>query len=186
MRKKVAWKSGVRLCPALQLHVLAQVSYLGSKKEHLISYMLSFAGYNTQCNTREDVRIVSLPWYEVTTIRQSYWCKRTATSIHSLTLRKKKKNDKLWTVELPFRGHTRDQDKCPLNRVVSSIAVTRYKDYTVESRFFEPPWKKQIGLNYQEVWKITVLAGLAKLGLVRISGSFKKPSATFHNAICSP
>ena len=27
-------------------------------------------------------------------------------------------------MELPFRGHTRDQDKCPLNRVVVSLEVT--------------------------------------------------------------
>ena len=27
---------------------------------------------------------------------------------------------------------------------------------------------------------------LAKLGLVQISGSFEKPSATFHNASCFP
>ena len=118
-----AKNSGCSALPSFAAHAQAHVSYLGSKKEHLIGYMLSFAGYNSQCDTREDVRIVSLPWCEVTTIKQSYWCKRTATSIHSLTLRNRK-NDTLWIVELPFRGHTRDQDKCPLNRVALSLEVT--------------------------------------------------------------
>ena len=31
-----------------------------------------------------------------------------------------------------------------------------------------------------------MLAGLAKLGLVQIGGSFEKPSATFHNASYFP
>lgn len=53
--------------------------------------MLSFAGNNTKCHTWKDVRIVPLPWYEVTAIRQSYRRKGTTTGKHGLALKTKVK-----------------------------------------------------------------------------------------------
>lgn len=61
-------------------------NYLCSKKEHVISHMLSFTGNHSQCHTRKYVGIVSLARYEMTTISESNRSKWTTTGKHSFTL----------------------------------------------------------------------------------------------------